>query len=74
MEWLIKLVTREGQVVLDPFAGSGTTCKAAKALNREFVGIERQAKYADIARIRCGLSPDDPSVAREDGQAGIEQW
>ena len=74
MEWLIKLVTREGQVVLDPFAGSGTTCKAAKALNREFVGIERQAKWADVARVRCGLSPDDPSVVREDGQGGLDEW
>ena len=74
MEWLIKLVTREGQVVLDPFAGSGTTCKAAKALNREFIGIERQAKYADVARVRCGLSPDDPSVVREDGQGGLDEW
>jgi site-specific DNA-methyltransferase (adenine-specific) len=74
MEWLIKLVTREGQTILDPFAGSGTTCLAAKELHREFIGIERQAKYADVARVRCGLDPDDPSVVREDGQGGIEEW
>jgi len=75
MEWLIRLVTREGQVVLDPFAGSGTTCKAAKALGREFVGIERQAKWADVARVRCGLTPDDPSVVRgDDQQRGLEAF
>ena len=75
MEWLIKLVTREGQIVLDPFAGSGTTCKAAKGLGREFVGIERQAKWADVARVRCGLTPDDPSVVRGDGaQRGLDEW
>ena len=74
MEWLVKLVTREGQTVLDPFAGSGTTCMAAKGLGREFVGIERQAKWADVARVRCGLSPDDPSVVREDGQGGLDEW
>ena len=75
MEWLIKLVTREGQIVLDPFAGSGTTCMAAKGLGREFVGIERQAKYADVARVRCGLTPDDPSVVRgDDAQRGLEAF
>jgi DNA modification methylase len=75
MEWLIRLVTREGQVVLDPFAGSGTTCKAAKALRREFVGIERQDKYADIARVRCGLTPDEPANVRaDDAQQGFEAF
>ena len=75
MEWLIRLVTREGQVVLDPFAGSGTTCLAAKGLGREFVGIERQDKWADVARVRCGLTPDDPSVVRgDDAQRGLEAF
>ena len=75
MEWLIKLVTREGQIVLDPFAGSGTTCMAAKGLNRRFVGIERQEKWADVARVRCGLTPDDPSVVRgDDAQRGLEAF
>jgi len=73
MEWLVKLVTAEGQTILDPFAGSGTTCKAAKDLGREFVGIERQAKWADVARVRCGLTPDDPSRVRDDdAQEGLE--
>lgn len=75
MEWLIKLVTREEQVVLDPFAGSGTTCKAAKDLGRRFIGIEKQPKWADVARVRCGLSPDDPSHVRDDDdQAGMEAF
>jgi len=75
MEWLVKMVTRETQIVLDPFAGSGTTCKAAKALNREFVGIEKQAKWADVARVRCNLTPEDPSVVRDDGeQHGLESF
>ena len=75
MEWLIRLVTREGQIVLDPFAGSGTTCLAARGLGREFVGIERQDKWADVARVRCGLTPDDPSVVRgDDAQRGLEAF
>ena len=74
-EWLIRLVTREGQVVLDPFTGSGTIPKAAKALNREFVGIEQQPRYADLARVRCGLTPNDPATVRsDDAQRGFEAY
>jgi DNA modification methylase len=36
--------------VLDPFAGSGTTCRAAKDLGRRFLGIEIEPRYAEIAR------------------------
>jgi DNA modification methylase len=75
MEWLVRLVTREGQVVLDPFAGSGTTLAAAKELGRRFIGIERQPRWADVARVRAGLTPADPSHVRDDdGQAGLEAF
>jgi DNA modification methylase len=75
MEWLVKLVTRRGQIVLDPFAGSGTTCKAAKEQDRRFIGIEQQAKYADIARVRCGLNAEDPTHVRDDdAQQGLESY
>jgi DNA modification methylase len=60
MEWLVRLVTAEGQTVLDPFAGSGTTLKAAKELGRGAIGIERQPEYADLARARAGLTPEQP--------------
>jgi len=43
------------------------------AIMEEFVGIERQAKWADVARVRCGLTPDDPSRVRDDdAQEGLE--
>jgi len=75
MEWLVTLVTAEGQIVLDPFAGSGTTCRAAKDKGRRFVGIERQAKWADVARVRCGLTPEDPAAVRGDeAQQGLESF
>lgn len=75
MEWLVKLVTAEGQLVLDPFCGTGTTCKAAKDLGRRFIGIEEQKRWADVARVRCGLSPDDPSHVRpDDVQSGFEAF
>ena len=49
MELLIALVTTEGAIVLDPFAGSGTTCLAAKNLSRKYIGIEIDEKYVRIA-------------------------
>jgi site-specific DNA-methyltransferase (adenine-specific) len=45
-----------GDVVLDPFSGSGTTCKAAKELNRQWCGIEINPEYCKIAEAR--LSQD----------------
>jgi site-specific DNA-methyltransferase (adenine-specific) len=52
MEYLVKLVSREGAVVLDPFAGSGTTGIACKNLNRNFIGIELDSEYFKIAEKR----------------------
>ena len=40
MSYLVTLGSREGDVVLDPFVGSGTACIAAQALNRKWLGIE----------------------------------
>lgn len=48
----IKLYTFEGDVVLDPFMGSGTTAAAALALNRHFVGYEVSREYAALAEKR----------------------
>lgn len=46
---VIKLYTDEGDLVLDPFLGSGTTAIAAIKLNRQFIGIEKIKKYYDTA-------------------------
>ena len=49
-EWFIKLFTDEGDLVLDPFVGSGTTCAAAQHLRRNSVGIEVLAEFCGLAR------------------------
>lgn len=53
-EWFIKLFTAEGDWVLDPFVGSGTTLEAAKELRRHSVGIDVQMSYALLAKQRVG--------------------
>lgn len=48
-EWFIRLFTEEGDVVLDPFVGSGTTAIACLNLGRHFLGIELQGEYFKLA-------------------------
>ena len=52
MRYLCRLVTPPGGIVLDPFCGSGSTGKAAVREGFGFIGIEREAEYARIARCR----------------------
>lgn len=52
IEKLITDSTKEGDLVLDCFMGSGTTAVAAKKLNRNFIGFEIQEKYIEIAKRR----------------------
>ena len=52
MEYLINMVSREWQVILDPFAGSGTTWVAAKKLKRKFIWIEKNEEYFEILKAR----------------------
>jgi len=48
--WFIRLFTKPGGVVLDPFLGSGTTVVAAARLQRRFIGIEIKSEYSELAR------------------------
>lgn len=58
MSYLITLTTREGDTVLDPFVGSGTTVVAAKQLGRKGIGIEREPEYAEIAQARVDAAEE----------------
>lgn len=49
----IELLSYIGDIVLDPFVGSGTTCLAAKQLKRKFIGYDNSEKYCKIARALC---------------------
>lgn len=52
MEYLIRTYTKEGDTVLDFAMGSGTTGRACKNLNRNFIGIEINKEYFEIAKER----------------------
>ena len=53
---IIKLLSQEGDFVLDPFCGSGTTCVAARNLNRTYLGIEINPDYVNLANNRMEQS------------------
>ena len=52
MRQLIEILTNEGDVVLDPFMGSGSTGLSCRELNRKFIGIEKDDKFFELARSR----------------------
>jgi len=56
MQALIELTTKPGQIVIDPFAGSGSTLVAARNLGRHFVGFELEGKYVQVCRDRLNDS------------------
>ena len=58
---IIRVSSREGETVLDPFGGSGTTLAVAKKLGRSFLGMELSEGYADKINARlAGISVGDP--------------
>lgn len=62
MAELISLFTDEGDLALDPFAGSGTTLIAAKKLGRHFLGFEISVEYCQIARDRLARIEAQPNL------------
>ncbi len=61
-EWFIKLFTKEGDIVLDPFLGSGTTSKVAKRMRRNSVGIEILEEYYTMAKMNIDSVPVQSSI------------
>lgn len=69
MDW-VRLVSDAGEIVLDPFMGSGTTGVACVKMGRKFIGIEREPEYFDIAcrRIREAYAQPDMFVPQPQPQ------
>ena len=62
MAKLILASTNEGDMIVDPFAGSGTACVTAKKLNRRFIGIEKDERYCIWAQQRLEMAEKDSSI------------
>ncbi|HVO74985.1 MAG TPA: site-specific DNA-methyltransferase [Ignavibacteriaceae bacterium] len=58
-EWFIRLFTKEMDIVLDPFIGSGTVAVAAIKLNRQYAGIEKNSEFCELARNRIDKARKD---------------
>ena len=56
---LVKMFSYEGDTVLDPFLGSGTTVKVARELNREAIGYERESQYKAVIMEKLGIAPGE---------------
>lgn len=66
-EWFIKLFTKEGDLVLEPFTGSGTTLKMAKILGRRCIGFEIVPEYVDIIRARLQEGAHENLAVKDNG-------
>ena len=62
MEWLVTLITPPGGVVLDPFAGSGTTLQAARDKGFRSIGIEADADHVALIRERLEQGSGEPDL------------
>lgn len=75
---VIELFTHQGELVLDPFVGSGTTLVAAQDLNRNAVGFDLQEKYINLCRNRLnlntGLFTNSWQMAIQDDAKNISSW
>jgi site-specific DNA-methyltransferase (adenine-specific) len=63
--WFIKLFTQEGDIVLDPFMGSGTTARAAQQLKRKYIGVEMEKEYVELANQVLQSTPERLLVERK---------
>lgn len=71
MEYLVKLILPPNGVVLDPFAGSGTTGIAAKNLGVDYILIELNPDYVAIAKQRLGINTPKPSTNSNSQQPSL---
>lgn len=70
-EWFIKLFTKAGDTVLDPFMGSGTTLVVSQSLGRPSIGIEVQADFCAVAAARLGLAEYQKSFSAKSNASSL---
>ncbi len=68
LERIVKLVTNESDVVLDPFCGSGTTCVAAKILGRQYIGIDKSSEAIELSQQRLSKPTKTESNLLKNGR------
>jgi len=74
LKQIIKIVTDEGDLVIDPFCGSGTTCVAAKSMNRDFIGIDASKDAVELANKRLEeMIITDSALLKKGTQSYIEK-
>jgi hypothetical protein len=66
---LVRMFSYEGDTVLDPFLGSGTTVKVAREMNREAVGYEREPQYKAVIMQKLGIVPGESQKQPVEGMA-----
>lgn len=69
---IIELTTNEGDWVLDPFLGSGTTCAVANKINRHYIGIEQLDSHVllSLQRMKSTINGDDSGISKDIGWIG----
>ena len=65
--------TNEGDIVLDPMNGSGTTCASALQLNRKYIGIDMSHEYCEMARERMAIIESQPTLFMEEEEIYMEE-
>jgi len=65
LEYLVRLTTKEGQLVIDPFCGSGSTGVACRQIGRRFIGIDQDMDHVETAKRRMHVSGTHRSLRKE---------
>lgn len=72
-EFFILSGSMEGEIVLDPFSGSGTTAAVASKNNRRWIGIDANSEYCELASARLEQEEEERQAADKEGEIANDQ-